>query len=339
MRALLVGLLVLLPLASISLAENPTFLGEEPPAFGFGPWANTVLPYKTLDEFAGEVVVLEFLRTSCPGCRAVMPALDKTWREHDRPDVHVFCVTNDSVELTQRFLVHEGAGRKLGYPITTGCNQSFGVTQLPWTYVIGRDGKVVWAGHSGRSYGKALAAAVKADDPQRPEAPANLRKACKRIVEAKYQKALELAEKALASEETRAFGEYVAARVQTHFERELATVDLHLKRGDVFSACELLDAMRSRFAGTTFLETIEERHAAVEAMDGFAAAADAWKRYHAAWASARKSKAGVAQACKKLEGLKAGDVPSAAKAAEALLDVLGNPWTLADAANFGGCSN
>ncbi|MCP3860413.1 MAG: redoxin domain-containing protein, partial [Phycisphaeraceae bacterium] len=174
--------------ASVAFAENPTHLGEKAPPFRFGAFANATVPFETLEELKGDVVLLCWLRTACPGCRAVMPILDKARKDFDRSDFHVFAATNDSLELFQRFLVHEGVGRKYDVPTAIRSRANWGVTKLPWAYVIGRDGKVAWAGHPGQGVSKAVKAALAKSDPAVPEAPRSFTKATSLLAGRRYAK-------------------------------------------------------------------------------------------------------------------------------------------------------
>ncbi len=57
MRFLSACVLLLICVAP-ALAQNPTHLGEKAPSFGFGTFANATVPYKTLEDLKGDVVLL-----------------------------------------------------------------------------------------------------------------------------------------------------------------------------------------------------------------------------------------------------------------------------------------
>jgi len=99
---------------------------------------------RSLDEFKGEVILLNFWATWCAPCRDEMPAMEALWRRFkgkgfviiavagDRGRMHrvgEFCRMND-VTFTV-LLDPEGSVRR-----------EYEVRALPTSYLIGRDGKI-----------------------------------------------------------------------------------------------------------------------------------------------------------------------------------------------------
>ncbi|MFQ5586878.1 MAG: TlpA disulfide reductase family protein [Thermodesulfobacteriota bacterium] len=99
---------------------------------------------RSLDEFKGKVILLNFWATWCAPCRDEMPAMEALWRRFkgkrfaviaiagDRGKMHrvgEFCRMHD-VTFTV-FLDPKGKVRN-----------SYEVTALPTSYIIGRDGKI-----------------------------------------------------------------------------------------------------------------------------------------------------------------------------------------------------
>jgi peroxiredoxin len=104
---------------------------------------------KSLTDFKGKVILLNFWATWCPNCREEMPSLEKLWEKYKSKGVVIIAVAvgNRSKDV-------ESFARKLGltFPIlldTGGAvRKDYEVTALPMTYIIGKDGKI-----SGRMYG------------------------------------------------------------------------------------------------------------------------------------------------------------------------------------------
>ncbi len=100
---------------------------------------------RSLDEFKGKVILLNFWATWCAPCRDEIPAMEALWRRFegenfviiavagDRGNMHrvgEFCRMND-VTFTV-LLDPKGVVRR-----------SYEVTALPTSYLIGRDGRIV----------------------------------------------------------------------------------------------------------------------------------------------------------------------------------------------------
>jgi peroxiredoxin len=312
-----------------AFAQNPTHLGEKAPSFKFGTFANATVPYKDLTELKGDVVLLCFLRTSCPGCTAIMPPLDKARREFDRPDFHLFAATNDSVELFRRFLVHQGVGRKFDVPTAVRNNANWGVTKLPWAYIIGRDGKVAWAGHPGQGFTKAVKAALACPDPEMPEARIG-KKAMSLIVKRQYGKAHALAEKAAKDEATTAFAKWLVKRIERDARRATATADCHLARGDAHGECRVLEKAVPQFSGTPHEAAMKERLGKLKGDERCKPWRDL-ERIHAAARGGSPEKVS-----RRLRPLIRAEDKKLSAAAKELKVILEKPWTLKEAATMGG---
>ena len=251
--------------------------------------------------------------------------------------MHVVATTNDSRNLFRRYLVFQAEGKLIDYPVAIRSNGIWGVTALPMAYVIGRDGKVVWSGYRNSGFAKAMATAIAAPDPFLPEGWKGARKAMANMAKGKYAKALDAAVKAKESETSAAAGAYVEKRVGVHLERRLAAADRHLARGDVYSACTVLEAAEKSFKGTDLVKRIARKRAEIESREGHADACATWKNLASIWAAARKGKSGVKAGVPKLKAIlkKTGDAKVKAATKE-LLEVLTKPWTQEDALTMGG---
>jgi cytochrome c biogenesis protein CcmG/thiol:disulfide interchange protein DsbE len=101
----------------------------------------------TLAEYRGKVVVLDFWATWCGPCARVMPRLEKLHRKYGGQGLVVFGVNSFETGDPAAFV------RKKGYTYTLLLKgeemaPAYGVESLPVVYVIGADGKVVYA-HAG----------------------------------------------------------------------------------------------------------------------------------------------------------------------------------------------
>jgi thiol-disulfide isomerase/thioredoxin len=100
-----------------------------------------------LADYRGRVVVLDFWATWCGPCARVMPRLEKLQKKYGERGVVVFGVnsfeTGDPVALMKK--------KGITYTLLLKGEElapAYGVTSLPVVYVIGADGKVIYA-HAG----------------------------------------------------------------------------------------------------------------------------------------------------------------------------------------------
>lgn len=102
---------------------------------------------RTLEEFKGKVLVLDFWGTWCPPCRMAMPAVQTVHEKYKDRGVVVLGMNFEQNPKAdpEKFKKEKG----YTYPSLTKAQTVSGAYKVPgWPtfYVIGRDGKVVWAG-------------------------------------------------------------------------------------------------------------------------------------------------------------------------------------------------
>jgi peroxiredoxin len=114
---------------------------------------------RSISDFKGKIILLNFWATWCPNCREEMPSLEKLWEKYRSKDLVVIAVSvgRNSGEI-RSFAREQG----LTFPILLdqegAVRKEYEITALPMTYLIGRDGKI-----SGRLYGSRDWAGKKAD--------------------------------------------------------------------------------------------------------------------------------------------------------------------------------
>lgn len=129
----------------ISRPSGPSFMRLPGGGFPAAAWQMPDLEGRMVSStnFAGQVVVLNFWATWCPPCVQELPELESFYRAQQTNGVVVIGASTDEsgVSAVAPFV----AARKLTYPVLlagTNVQESFAVSALPTTIIIGRDGRV-----------------------------------------------------------------------------------------------------------------------------------------------------------------------------------------------------
>jgi peroxiredoxin len=94
--------------------------------------------------------VLNVWATWCTSCREEMAALDSLRVEGASRGVRVIAISVDegSLEHVKRFAATNSLGMTVGHDPANAISQSYAVMGVPTTFIIGRDGKLLWR-HTG----------------------------------------------------------------------------------------------------------------------------------------------------------------------------------------------
>jgi len=129
-------------------------LGRPAPAFILPLLDGGVL---RLEDLRGKVVVLNFWASWCPPCRAEARALEAVWRKHRDLGVVLVGANIQDQDADARAFVEEFA---ITYPngVDRGSKIAidYGVWGLPETFIIGREGRIIYK-HVGGVAGETLA--------------------------------------------------------------------------------------------------------------------------------------------------------------------------------------
>lgn len=321
-------LFVLLTICLPAYAANPTYLGEAPPSFVIGRFVNAIPVFSNLEEMKGEVVFVEFWRTSCPPCRAAMQHLEKVFNTYKRPDFHIVASTQDNFDLVKRFLYHHPQGAPVTYPFAVETKANWGVTGVPMGYIVGRDGKVVWAGNPNSPFEKQLDEALAAPAPDMPAVPKKFAKTLDMVATETYASALKDAIKAAENPETALFGEYITNIVKKYHDRYIMKVNAFVEEGDIYKAQTLLEDAVKKFAGTPYETAIKDR---IKQMKEDKDSKESYKLYKELFeigeASRTGKKASIDEAIIKLtKFIEKNGNHKVVDAANVLLGIMKNPW-------------
>ena len=135
--------------SSTSLATLPSAnlsLGAPAPGFTYALFDGTKV---TLSGLRGKPVVLNFWASWCPPCREEAPTLEKGWEAYKGKGVQFLGVDiQDTEKDAQAFMKQFGITYPNGQDTTNGISANYGITGIPETFFINKDGKIVnhWIG-------------------------------------------------------------------------------------------------------------------------------------------------------------------------------------------------
>lgn len=106
----------------------------------------------SLSEFAGQVVILDFWASWCGPCRVSMPTLDRLWKEvRDQGVVLVGVSLDRSASDASNYLTSQGYDEMIALWESSTASRaaalSYGVSGIPRTFIIDREGIIRFAGH------------------------------------------------------------------------------------------------------------------------------------------------------------------------------------------------
>jgi peroxiredoxin len=106
-----------------------------------------------LRELRGKLVLLNFFATWCGPCRDEMPGMERLFRIHRDNGFVVVAINVQESAKTVRPFVQQ---LKLSFPTVLDAEASvsreYGVRALPVTFLIGRDGNILWRAMGGRDW-------------------------------------------------------------------------------------------------------------------------------------------------------------------------------------------
>ncbi len=143
--ALMLILLARLIGASQAVASAPPYplVGHAAPGFSIALWNGAAGQNLRLSDLKGKVVVLNFWASWCDNCTQELPALQSAYEQyHAKGVVFVGVAFADSIEHGKPFLQKYAVTYPAGPDADGSISIAYGVTGVPETIFIGRDGKI-----------------------------------------------------------------------------------------------------------------------------------------------------------------------------------------------------
>ncbi|MGE3163871.1 MAG: TlpA family protein disulfide reductase [Planctomycetota bacterium] len=221
-------------LVPLSVVGQEQLVGKPGPDFRAGDMLyDADVRGKSLAETKGEVVLIKYWGLNCPPCKAAMPALQRIWTELGGKGLHVFHIESQGHTAAEVETYCEKMGYTFPQTMRSGASD-FGGYQggngLPYAFLIGVDGTVIWQGSSG--YEAKIAeevAKVRYPGLGRSEVAAGLEKAAHFFATGKYANAISEAEKkrerAEGNDAVLADATYIIDRVRLAGERLKAAAE------------------------------------------------------------------------------------------------------------------
>ena len=112
---------------------------------------------RELASFRGRVVLLHFWSTWCPPCQAEMLSMVGLYQSYKDYGLEVVAVSSDvqGVEVVQPFVTQLHLSFTTLLDTTGQVTRLYGVTSLPTTYLLDREGRLVTAAIGGYDWAKA----------------------------------------------------------------------------------------------------------------------------------------------------------------------------------------
>lgn len=98
----------------------------------------------TIEDGKGSIVIINFWATWCPSCREEMPSMEKFYKNFNGNGVKLLTVLyRDDPFLALSFMKEMGYDFPVYIDPEYRAAQIFGLTGVPETYIVGKDGKLL----------------------------------------------------------------------------------------------------------------------------------------------------------------------------------------------------
>jgi len=133
--------------ATLDDALSPK-VGKAAPEFSAKEWINSQKPL-TLAGLRGKVVVVDFWATWCGPCVECIPRLNELQNKYSGKNFQLLSFVKEGNQTMDPFLTK----RHVEYPIglESGSLDDYGITSIPYAFVIDQNGRIIWQGNSGSS--------------------------------------------------------------------------------------------------------------------------------------------------------------------------------------------
>ncbi len=140
---------ILIPTVAVLLSgcvgrEPGVAAGDKMPGFAVASIKDPVLRIDSAS-YNGRAVLIDFWATWCPPCREELPHIEKLWKDNKDRGLVVMAVTTDDLATVAKFRAEQNAQLPMFLDEDRKMSRAFGITGLPTTIVVGKDGKVLYS--------------------------------------------------------------------------------------------------------------------------------------------------------------------------------------------------
>jgi len=144
--------LIFLAISAPLSAERPQLIKDPPLAPSFTLKDMDGKTHK-LEDYRGQVVVLNFWATWCPPCREEMPSMERAWQQLQKENIAMLAVNvGEDADTIFTFT----ADYPVSFPLPMDRNSSvineWPVRGLPTTFVLDKQGRIVYRVIGGREW-------------------------------------------------------------------------------------------------------------------------------------------------------------------------------------------
>jgi len=126
---------------------------------------------ENLKSLQGKVVVLEFWATSCAPCIEAMPRLNSLSEKYKDRNIQFISISNESVEKVKPFLKKRRINGWVGIDGNYEMTKTYNVEYLPFTVLIGANGKILRYQQNELLSEEMLNNALEGKEPFQPDKP------------------------------------------------------------------------------------------------------------------------------------------------------------------------
>lgn len=142
------GLLAVLIFSGVLSAAGKNLTGKAAPEIHLKEILNARTKNTSMSDLKDRVIILEFWATWCPPCRSSIPHLNDIYRKYKGEGLVVIAVTAENESTIKSFMRDTRMSFPIGLDDNGKTNQAYGIRSIPTAYLIGKDGKVIWQGHT-----------------------------------------------------------------------------------------------------------------------------------------------------------------------------------------------
>jgi thiol-disulfide isomerase/thioredoxin len=147
---MMLGAVLTLLAGAVCAQESSGLKGSASPAFSATRLLNAPADGQlSMDDCKGEVVLVKLWGVKCGPCIGSMPEVQSLWNKYEGKGLHIFMLERQGHSESEIKQLYKEMNLSFPQVIEGDFGGFRGVGSIPYAYVIGVDGKVIFEGHSG----------------------------------------------------------------------------------------------------------------------------------------------------------------------------------------------